>query len=521
MQPITDPVQWKNRATQILGHEPKILFVGNIANNAYQSAKMLREVGIECDVFCNDYYHCMGCPEWDDSSFSGDIGNEFFPAWNKVDLKGFKRPRWFVQAPFSLCASYLTAKNSGDTEHAEKIWRLMEFYRNNQTKKWFQLLLKIYRILFIKVGRRLKKVFIRAGRFFVLLKKDPKAVIDKFRRMWGDKPKPIDVSQKYQQELDGCYPEHTRVLGSVAVSYINSKAIWLPIFQQYDVVVGCATSCIFPYVAGYKNYVAYEHGTIRNIPYEDNDIGSLTLLAYGNAKAIYSTNIDCYSSAQYISKPHHPQIVCGLHGFDVERIIQEMDLDQLEDPLPDLAPDITRFFSPCRIDYAVKGNDLLLHALERLVENNEKFVIVLVQWGKDLDRIKAEIDSNERVKACVRWVPPLNRKNFYHVLTQMDAVIDNLTLPAYGAIAIETLCANAPVLIQKEFLPGMVEQYAGAQIPYFPVNGEDELYEALLEVVHKTPLYLANRAQGRKWALKYHGHDAIRSKLLEAIGTVF
>ena len=95
--------------------------------------------------------------------------------------------------------------------------------------------------------------------------------------------------------------------------------------------------------------------------------------------------------------------------------------------------------------------------------------------------------------------------------------MDNLTLPAFGAIAIETMCANSPVLIQKEFLSGVVEKYIGEPMPYYPVNREQDLYDALVKVTEQTPDYLQKEKQGRQWALKYHGREAIKSKLMEAI----
>ena len=89
------------------GRAPRILHVGNICNNAYQIAKMMNAQGADCDVLCADYYHIMGNPEWDDADFTGDFGSQNFPAWHKVDLHGFERPRWFAQAPHKVAIAYL------------------------------------------------------------------------------------------------------------------------------------------------------------------------------------------------------------------------------------------------------------------------------------------------------------------------------------------------------------------------------------------------------------------------------
>ena len=75
----------------------RILHVGNIANNAYNNAKFLRRKGVEADVLCYDYTHVMAQPEWEDAAFTAQP-DEFNPQWGAMDLGGFRRPAWFLQA---------------------------------------------------------------------------------------------------------------------------------------------------------------------------------------------------------------------------------------------------------------------------------------------------------------------------------------------------------------------------------------------------------------------------------------
>jgi glycosyltransferase involved in cell wall biosynthesis len=116
-------VDWIRRFKKQHGRAPRVLHIGNIANNAYKNAQMLRKVGIDCDVLCHNYYHIMGTPEWEDADFQGDYEDQFFPVWYKVNLRGFKRPRWFVQGTFETCLEYLIAKNGGDGYKARRLWQ--------------------------------------------------------------------------------------------------------------------------------------------------------------------------------------------------------------------------------------------------------------------------------------------------------------------------------------------------------------------------------------------------------------
>src|ERR1700734_3394677 len=83
---------------RVRGRPLGVLHIGNIANNAYNNALIQRRFGIEADVICYNYYHVMGCPEWEAASFDGRI-DSLFPDWWATELGGWQRPDWFVQGP--------------------------------------------------------------------------------------------------------------------------------------------------------------------------------------------------------------------------------------------------------------------------------------------------------------------------------------------------------------------------------------------------------------------------------------
>ncbi len=111
------------------GHPPRVLHIGNIANNAYLNAKYLRKAGLDCDVISNDYYHIMASPEWEDAVVKGRIQDHYHPDWGGLRLNGFKRPRWFVQAPLCHCEPYLAARRQGRRWAAAFWWRVMDVDR--------------------------------------------------------------------------------------------------------------------------------------------------------------------------------------------------------------------------------------------------------------------------------------------------------------------------------------------------------------------------------------------------------
>src|SRR5262245_28838159 len=101
------------KITAALGRPLRVLHIGNIANNAYNNARIQRQYGIEADVLCYDYYHVMATPEWEDGGLTTKVDANL-PNWWESNLKGFRRPDCYVQGPLALCLDYLEARHCGD-----------------------------------------------------------------------------------------------------------------------------------------------------------------------------------------------------------------------------------------------------------------------------------------------------------------------------------------------------------------------------------------------------------------------
>lgn len=108
-----------------LGRPLRVLHVGNIANNAYNNARIQRQAGIEADVISYDYHHVMSTPEWEDAAFAGEVDSDY-PNWWATSLKGWNRPAWFVQGPVASCLQYLRARHLGLAATEQLLWRHLE-----------------------------------------------------------------------------------------------------------------------------------------------------------------------------------------------------------------------------------------------------------------------------------------------------------------------------------------------------------------------------------------------------------
>lgn len=102
----------------------RVLFIDNIANNAYLNAKALRRHGVEVDVYVGGYYHIMACPEWEEGGFTNFAGTHNQPDWTRTVGLNYVRPDWVIQMrePFGL--RYLLAKTEGRRWAARFWWKV-------------------------------------------------------------------------------------------------------------------------------------------------------------------------------------------------------------------------------------------------------------------------------------------------------------------------------------------------------------------------------------------------------------
>ena len=393
---------------------PAILHIGNIANNAYNNAKVLNEAGFSCDVVAYDYYHIMGCPEWEDADFLGDIGDHFAPDWDQVDLRGFSRPSWFAQGPLDDCMEYLSALRS-DPVRAMALWRRLArrrrahaLSRSDDVGALRYLFLKRDRILpkLRTVGMELFRHSLepmgRLGQFLLgpwerRFGGAAHAGVEARSGGAGDGKDAYDFDRRVRQLIeryDQLFPEREDRLEAVDFEpwrYVMPR--WRSLFAHYDLIEAYSTDPLLPMLAGFRPYVAYEHGTIREIPFEPTAIGRLTALSYALADEVIITNPDCVEAARKL-------------GVQRYRFVPHLIDRKYHDPAVGSSGQLPAgvrepyVFCPARHDFKEKGSDILVRAFAEVARDRPDLQLVTPSWGVDLDRSKdlmRELGIGDRV----------------------------------------------------------------------------------------------------------------------------
>lgn len=567
------------------GRSPRMLHIGNIANNAYLNAKALNEVGIESDVLCYDYYHIMGCPEWEDGDFEGRIRNDFLPNWSDVELRGFRRPRWFIQAPMREAVRYLIARREGDRLSAW--WR----WRRNEVRRWIVCRPPLARSV-SRVLSRLRKIV----RSAVALPRNTmlrgrsiangaiayaQSILFRLSGLARSRP-PVGLAlasalatvlavlavpcallatlvslllcvawlatMPFRWLLDSALAERrSRHPESEGLDEAQWQAMcgnfrrWFParedaltsedaqpyrsvlpmfrrLFRSYDAIVGYSTDGVLPLLVGKRPFFAYEHGTIRNIPFQPTVQGRLCATTYRASNHAFITNCDNILAAGRLGLERfgfvpHPVNESPVDAERVRRLRGELER-RLETDFIVFHPSRQHWEERRHPDWE-KGNDLFLRGFARLVhEVAPRASAVLVDWGQKVDDSKALI-AELGIESRVLWIPTQGNRRMSEYVAACDVLADQFWLGAFGSTTPKAFLHGRPALL---YLDEQRHRWCMPELP--PVlNAKlpDEVFDALREVYESEDRGQALGAKSRDWYERFHSNRVIVQRFAEVL----
>lgn len=447
----------------------RVLHIGNVANNAYLNAKLLASAGVESDVLSYAHYHIMGSPEWEDSDFTGAV-DESRADWSAVDLNGFRRPRWFAQGPIADAVAYLEARRARSAA-ADLKWRWLNFRRDLITaKRW---------------------AWLRARRQSV-------------------RPQPSTSAERSARPDEEAYAE----LRGWNLDTLRR------LFSHYDVVHAYGAEPILPLLCGTHPYVAFEHGTIRSLPFEDSPEGRLTARAYQEADAVLVTNADNQRAADRLGLKRYRFIPHPVN----ETVPDPAAVTALRDHLQrQLKADFLLFhpsrqhWSHQRNPHLEKGNDRLIEALQKFFQDRPGAAAVFVDWGATMEASRALL-SERGIADRVHWIDPVPGPALARYMAAADVVADQFYLGAFGAITPRALHLGTPPLLHLDV---EAHRWAFAEPPPVMNACLPDKIASLLTRAYDDRGWLADLGRrGRVWYARFHSNETVRQALLDTYATV-
>ncbi|MDQ7824718.1 MAG: glycosyltransferase [Candidatus Eremiobacteraeota bacterium] len=538
-----DIPEWAHDFEKRHGRKPAILHIGNIANNAYINSKMLNKAGLDCDVLCYDYYHIMGCPEWEDADFTGKVANQFNPDWGSIDLRGYERPRWFAQGPLRYAINYLLARRRKNKLKAQFWWHVLGAHTRHKGAVtslftlFFGFLGALRKARALNGGLRSRYFPLGACLFYLLA-----AVISPFffvyyallslvviplkcyRKLFRPRNASVQEVRKHPSDermeelinaFSSCFPgRQDRLSNSDLEGYWNLLPLWKELFKHYDLIQGYATDGIYPLLTG-NAYIAYEHGTIRHIPFQNDTQGRLCALTYRIANKVCITNADNIEAAKKLALASYRFIP---HPVNEDFLEEDAETSRLRDMLHRESDFVV--FHPSRQHWSSerhpsweKGNDIFIEGFARFVkEVNPRASTLLVNWGKMIEESKRLIESLG-ITSRVTWIEPLPNRSMVRHIKATDALADQFFLGAFGSTMPKALACGRPALLA---LNEDLHRWCFSEMP--PVVNAwtpQEVFEGLRRLYQDKEWTAGIIEKGLGWYARYHSEKVIVTTLTE------
>jgi len=453
----------------------RVLHLGNIAGNGYQNAKFQRRKGIEAFVLSYNYRYCIGQPEWEDGDFDGPIDNPDDPDWACANLRPFERPPWF-----------------DDQTRLDISFQLDEaiFHLVRRQPSWLRR--KLYGLLDLVSGgwhpRARESLATRFDRLYrtvdwVCMDPAVRRVVDACLAM---------QAERYRTATEALRP-------SDVMTFLRESRDFRRLLTGYDVIQAYSTDVIHAMLAmGSRPFTAFDHGNMRDIPWEGTPRGRMLALAYHAAGWCFLTNPDTISTARRI-------------GLERLSFLPHPVDDELFQPGPSALRDRIRserncesiFFAPARHHWGLKGNDLMIRAFSRA---GRRAVLLFCDWGEDVARSKALVESLGLQERVV-WLPPLGKRKLREYYNASDLVLDQFKLGVFGSTVPEVMACARPVAL---FFNRSEHEWCFEEMPPVVNAGtEDELVEAMRGIGSDPRLQESIGTSSLGWFKKWHNWERV------------
>lgn len=494
------------------GRPLRVLLIGNIANYAYVTAKMLRRAGVECVVADPDFYHVMATPEWIETAFEGHWEDDFLPKWSKTTLKGYDRPSWFLQAPASLVFKYLALYLQEGQAGAAKLLLQLNYARHAATGDLAEA------EKCILAARRFAKRLLLAARSRAQRLPAINRLLARLSSPKGLSSSDLSAGEPARASSSN-WPEPPAELADYLqrTGYLDQRATYEAALAGFDIVQGFTLSAVFAALINHPRFCALELGTLRGLPFEDSDAGRLTAWLYRQAPQVLITNVDCVEAAIRLGIPAERRKAV-LHAYDVDTAVQ---YSKTHTPVANTARTVPYFFAPARHHWKsgnlswLKGNDVIIRAAGRLAREDKAFRLIFVEWGEEIGLSK-DLIASEGIADRVSWMKPQPRLNLWPIYMGAAAVIDQFQAAAFGGVGLDAMALGRRLISRYD-------NEAGARFFSTPppmLNCEtDEQVAAAMDLCLFDPTDRERRGAAlQTWMLSEHGRERQLRDLFEIYG---
>ena len=465
----------------------RVLHIGNVANNAHNIAKALRErTDVEADCFTNYYKHYISQPEWEDAdipNFECDDSKDV--DWTHMDLHGYQRPSWYFETKQEA------SRRLKDIPLRQYCIRMTTFLQNSkadaESLRYWKELAGSSRVLSPEEMTQLGQLAL--GHLPVC----------------GNDFPTFSAWRKYLMQTFSalCIPPHAPLTLS-DLDYDDQKHLAL-LLREYDIIQTYgAWDLFFPILhAPSVPRVTFEHGTMREFPFQESSLGRKVMFAYKSAFTNIITNADAIHNVQRMGLNNYVFIP---HPVDDTKFRVQPDA-AFRAALLNEHDATSLYFAPARQNWELKGNDLVVRAFAQFIKKVGKGPkLLLGTWGQEIGRTRQMV-RELGLTSHVAWIPPLPKRLLAKYMNACDVVLDQFILGAFGTTTPEAMACAKPVLLY--FNEEDHRWCLSEAPPVINVRTAEEIAQAL-QKLHDNPDWAAKVGkQGAEWFARHHNIDVV------------
>ncbi len=492
----------------------KSAHAGNIANNAYLVAKFLRRKGQDAHAFHFRAEFIMGHPEWEDADFATELDPFDPPDWNTLRFtNGYTRPEWthYISGlvdPYVLprdapggAAARVVAATYGDATAAPR-------------GSLAQTLRRASAALATRYGQLARQGQLRPDERAQL------AVLSLVRRAveWASferAERRLFLNDRLRQilamhEAINRDSRLTAAGGRIPLRDLVKTPFWAsyrPLARDHDLVQLYGLEAVKgAFLPPGTPFVAFEHSTMRTLPFENTVQGRLLALAYKSADFCVITNPDVVGSARRLGLQRYrfiPHPLAETKYTPAETPLREELLRQVGAELIFLCPTRHEWSNA----FESKRSDRVIRAFARYCKaGHPRAALVLSRWGRDVRASEALI-AEQGIADRVVWRHPMHKLRLLEHYRAADVVLDQFheAVGTFGTVTAEALSCAKPVIMH--FNPQVHEWCLPEMPPIESALTEEEIEGRLVALATDPALRERVGKASREWIRQWHGWE--------------
>ncbi len=445
----------------------RILHIGsNIANNVFLNALFLREKGYIVDAISPDYDHPISTPEWEQANINPKKINQILKSQNIQNIDPvYKRPSWYLAGPLRQIA-----QNKFDFQDNFSAKLIQKEYSNQRLNRLISKINFIWIKFIRKINPYYEFITIREYLYY-------QSLVKKFKDLWPKRKDQLTIKD--------------------IIPYISHVRIFKHIFARYDLIQCYSTNAIVALLANKRPYIAFEHGTIRDLPFTNSPEGRLTALSYRLANLVFITNNDNILAAKKLGIKNFVAIPHPIDDFWFNKLSKTIKKKNKKKII----------FCPSRHDWQIKGLDLFIKAISETAKNTKiPFEVVFIRWGKEW-RKSQKLIKKLNISQYVHWEYLLTKRQLIQKMLEADIILDQTILSCMGAISPEGLRAGKPVLLSYNH---NINKWAyPTPPPLIKIHSVTDASNALIDLLNHPRRIKIIGQKSILWFNKYHSKKVI------------